>query len=219
MPLPFSGMILQMKYKPNMIVLNYLMRTQWNSMIVLNYLMKTQWTWYIWEMTTVICFLLLFFCVCCCFSSKKLVRPQRFSFFFKETMQITDSYVASDHMNQQKDKRFQKQNIHLMFLESRQIRCKEKADSQRPSSWLCSKTIWATTWQYQQNECVPSEDSDQPGHLPSLIRVFAVHSMGSSGPKLSSCGQWRLWSDWVNAQADLSLRYFVGFVMSRLICT
>ena len=27
--------------------------------------------------------------------------------------------------------------------------------------------------------CVPSEDSDQPGHLPSLIRVFAVHSVGS----------------------------------------
>ena len=23
-------------------------------------------------------------------------------------------------------------------------------------------------------ECVPSEDSDQPGHSPSLIRVFAV---------------------------------------------
>ena len=22
--------------------------------------------------------------------------------------------------------------------------------------------------------CVPSEDSDQPGHLPSLIRIFAV---------------------------------------------
>ena len=26
----------------------------------------------------------------------------------------------------------------------------------------------------QQNECSPSEDSDQPGHPPSLIRVFAV---------------------------------------------
>ena len=26
---------------------------------------------------------------------------------------------------------------------------------------------------------VPSEDSDQPGHLPSLIRVFTVHSVGS----------------------------------------
>ena len=37
--------------------------------------------------------------------------------------------------------------------------------------------------------CAPSEDSDQPGHSPSLIRVFAVHSMGSKGPKVSSCGQ------------------------------
>ena len=42
---------------------------------------------------------------------------------------------------------------------------------------------------YKQNEpphdktnkmtCAPSEDSDQPGHPPSLIRVFALHSMGS----------------------------------------
>ena len=27
--------------------------------------------------------------------------------------------------------------------------------------------------------CAPSEDSDQLGHLPSLIRVFAVRSVGS----------------------------------------
>ena len=27
--------------------------------------------------------------------------------------------------------------------------------------------------------CVPSEDSDQPGHPPSLISVFTVHSVGS----------------------------------------
>ena len=56
---------------------------------------------------------------------------------------------------------------------------------------------------------------------PSLIRVFAVRSMGSQGPKLSSCGQRRLWSDWADAQADLSLRWghthFVGVVMSWLI--
>ena len=68
---------------------------------------------------------------------------------------------------------------------------------------------------------MPSEDSDQPGHPPSLYRVFAVRSMGSLGPKLSSCGQRRLGSDWADAQADLSLRWarthFVGFVMSRLI--
>ena len=78
-------------------------------------------------------------------------------------------------------------------------------------------TIWAATWQNQQSECAPSEDSDQPGHPPSLIRVFAMRSMGSWRLQLSSCGQRRLWSDW----ADLSLRWahthFVGFVMSRLI--
>ena len=80
--------------------------------------------------------------------------------------------------------------------------------------------IWAVTWQNQQSDCAPSEDSDQPGHWQSLIRVFAVRSMGSWGPKLSSCGQRRFWSDWVDAEADLSLRwahpYFVGFVMPRL---
>ena len=30
--------------------------------------------------------------------------------------------------------------------------------------------IWAASWQNQQNDCAPSEDSDQPGHPPSLIR-------------------------------------------------
>ena len=32
-----------------------------------------------------------------------------------------------------------------------------------------------------------SEDSDQTGHSPSLIRVIAVRSMSSKGYKLSSC--------------------------------
>ena len=27
--------------------------------------------------------------------------------------------------------------------------------------------------------CAPSKDSDQPGHPPSLIRIFAVRSMDS----------------------------------------
>ena len=42
--------------------------------------------------------------------------------------------------------------------------------------WLISLffSIWAATWQNQQGECAPSEDTDQPGHPPSLIRVFAV---------------------------------------------
>ena len=78
---------------------------------------------------------------------------------------------------------------------------------------------WAATWQNQQNECEPCEDSDQPGHPPSLIRVFAVSSMSSYGP-VSSCGQRRHWSDWADAQADLRLcwahTHFVGLVMLRL---
>ena len=53
----------------------------------------------------------------------------------------------------------------------------------------------------------PSEDSDQPGHPPSLINVFAVRSVGSWGPNVSSCGQRRLWSDWADVQADLCLRW------------
>ena len=36
---------------------------------------------------------------------------------------------------------------------------------------------------------VPSEYSDQPGHPLSLIRVFAVHSVGSLGPDFASGGQ------------------------------
>ena len=52
--------------------------------------------------------------------------------------------------------------------------------------------------------CAPSEDSDQPRYPPSLNRVFAVRSKDIQGPKASSCGQRRLWSDWADAQADLS---------------
>ena len=52
----------------------------------------------------------------------------------------------------------------------------------------------------QTNEmaCAHSKYSDHPRHPPSLIRVFAV------GMK---SGQRRLWSDWADAQADLSLRW------------
>ena len=45
------------------------------------------------------------------------------------------------------------------------------------SQWDASEDasmMWAATWQNQQNDCAPSEDSDQPEHPPSLIRVFAV---------------------------------------------
>ena len=87
--------------------------------------------------------------------------------------------------------------------------------------WISRVTIWAMTWQNQQSEYAPSEDSDQPGHPPSLIRVFAVRMKKPWVLSYPLSAQWRLWSDWVDAQADLSLRWahthFVDFVMSQLI--
>ena len=79
---------------------------------------------------------------------------------------------------------------------------------------------WAATPQNQQKECAPSKDSDQPGHLPSLISILAVCMKKAWVLSYPLSAQWRLWSDWADAQADLSLRWvhshFVGFVMSWL---
>ena len=78
-----------------------------------------------------------------------------------------------------------------------------------------SSQIWAISWQNQQSECAPSEDSDQPGHPPSLIRVFTVHMKKAWTLSYPLSAQRRLWSDWADAQADLSLRWahshIVGF--------
>ena len=69
--------------------------------------------------------------------------------------------------------------------------------------------------------CAPSEDSDQPGHPPTLIRIFAALMKKACVLSYPLSAQRRLWSDWADAQADLSLRWahsdFVGFVTRRLI--
>ena len=81
--------------------------------------------------------------------------------------------------------------------------------------------IWAASWENQQSECAPSEDSDQPGHPPCPIRVFAVRMQKAWVLSNPMSAQWRLWSDWIDAKADLSLRWahthFVGFLTRRLI--
>ena len=57
-------------------------------------------------------------------------------------------------------------------------------------------------------------------HPPSLIRVFAVRSKKAWVLSYLLSAQRRLWSDWVDAQTDLSLcwanTHFVGLVTSRL---
>ena len=69
--------------------------------------------------------------------------------------------------------------------------------------------------------CAPSEDSDEPGHPPCPIRLFAIRTKKAWFLSYSLNAQRRLWSDWADAQADPSLRWahshFLGFVMRRLI--
>ena len=56
--------------------------------------------------------------------------------------------------------------------------------------------------------CAQSKDPDQQaGHPPSLIRVFAVRMEKPWVLSYLLSAQRRLWSDWVDAQADLSLRW------------
>ena len=67
----------------------------------------------------------------------------------------------------------------------RQGRCQDWSESLHIllvlfCSGLVTNSISAASWQNQQNDCAPSEDLDQPGHLPSL--VFTMHSMGSKDP-------------------------------------
>ena len=85
----------------------------------------------------------------------------------------------------------------------------------------CFISIWAMTCQNQQSKCAPSEDSGQPRHPPSLIRVFAVRMKKPWALSYPLSAQRRLWSDWADAEADLSLpwahSHFVDFVMLRLI--
>ena len=63
----------------------------------------------------------------------------------------------------------------------------------------CEKTCLLT--------CAPSEDSNQPAHSRSLIRVFVVRVKKLCILGYPKCFQWRFWSDYVNAQADLSPRW------------
>ena len=55
--------------------------------------------------------------------------------------------------------------------------------------------------------CTPSEDSDQPGHPPSLIRAFAVRMTKPWALIYPLSIQKRLWSDWADAQADLNRQW------------
>ena len=79
---------------------------------------------------------------------------------------------------------------------------------------------WATSWQNQQNGMCTQWRLGSAWASPSLIRVFAVRMKKAWVLSYPLRAQRRHWSDWANAQADLSLRWahshFVGFVMRQL---
>ena len=55
--------------------------------------------------------------------------------------------------------------------------------------------------------CVTSKDSDQSVQPPNMARVLLYPSLGSLEATEDTCDQRRLWLDWANAQADLSLHW------------
>ena len=83
-------------------------------------------------------------------------------------------------------------------------------DMTKPTKWVCAHR--------RLRSVCASAQSDQS--LLRLIRVFAVRMKKAWVLSYPLSAQRRLWSDWADAQADLSLRWahshFVGFVMSRL---
>ena len=76
---------------------------------------------------------------------------------------------------------------------------------------------WASAWQNQQNACAPSED--QPGHRPSLIRVFLCAQWEAKDPSFFHTDSeesdqigWKPRLIWVFAERTW---HFVGFVKRR----
>ena len=64
----------------------------------------------------------------------------------------------------------------------------------------CSKTIVEPPHdKTNKMACMPSKDSDQLGHPPSLIRVFAVRMKKAEVLSYPLGAQRRLWSDWADA--------------------
>ena len=59
----------------------------------------------------------------------------------------------------------------------------------------CGDNIWAATWQNQQSGCAPSKDSDQLGHPPSLIRVFACTQWVAKDPSFLHADIRPRWSE------------------------
>ena len=128
----------------------------------------------------------------CWFVMRRLIYPSyRFHCLFLFQLELSDNRISSGLNNLAGCA-----NLTHLSLSGNKIK-----DFEPLESLVRKFEKWAAWWQNQQMACVPSEDSDQLGHPPSLIRVFALRSLDSLEPKVSSCGQWILirlggWPGW-----------------------
>ena len=84
------------------------------------------------------------------------------------------------------------------------------------------QSIWLPSYEPPHDKtnkmiCVPSEDSDQPGHPPRLIRVFAVRMKKPWVLSYPLSAQRRLMPSLILIWSFAGCSHFVGFVMRRLI--
>ena len=118
--------------------------------------------------------------------------------------------------------------LSISYLSFETIDDKSDFNSQIFSIILLPKTLlhyvghkWALSRQILILSYANLKHTDQLTHPCSLIRVFAVHMKKAWVLSYPLSAQRRRWSDWADAQADLSLRWehthFVGFVMRWLI--
>ena len=81
------------------------------------------------------------------------------------------------------------------------------------------RTDWTATSKTYLRTCAPSEDSDQPAHSRSLIRIITRRILDSHGSKVSSYGRRRLWSEyagWFVYSLGAHFRRHFSHVTTRL---
>ena len=87
------------------------------------------------------------------------------------------------------------------------IRFKSKFEPphDKTNKMACAPSKDRSAWASAQSDHLGIRPVWSPGHLPSLIRVFAVCIREAWVVSYPLSTQQRLWSDWEDAQADLSL--------------
>ena len=85
-----------------------------------------------------------------------------------------------------------------------------------PQDCVTTQNIYLASNHRYRFACVPIEDSDQPAHPRSLIKVFDGRSMESQGSYVSSGATLRLWSDCAGEQTEMKFR--CTFMQTSTLC-